>query len=44
MLSETALIKLGWVLGHKEWAKNKEIVKEKMLHNFANELNERLEE
>ena len=27
MLSETALIKLGWVLGHADWAKNKEIVK-----------------
>ena len=43
MLSETALIKLGWVLGHKEWAKNKEIVKKKMLENFAGELNDRLE-
>src|SRR3989344_5018020 len=42
MLSETAFVKLGWVLGHKEWAKSKEIVKEKMLHNFAHELNERL--
>jgi len=44
MLSETALVKLGWVLGHKEWAKNKEAVKEKMLENFAHELSERLEE
>ena len=44
MLSETAFVKLGWVLGHKEWMKSKEIVKEKMLHNFAHELNERLEE
>lgn len=41
MLAETALVKLGWVLGHKEW-KNK--VKEKMLENFAGELNSRLEE
>lgn len=39
MLAETALVKLGWVLGHKEWH-----VKEKMLENFAGELNKRLEE
>ncbi len=44
MLSETALVKLGWVLGHSEWAKNKEIIKEKMLENFSHELNERVEE
>jgi len=44
MLAETALVKLGWVLGHKEWSKNKELVKEKMLENFAGELNKRLEE
>jgi glutamyl-tRNA(Gln) amidotransferase subunit D len=44
MLSETALVKLGWVLGHKEWAKDKEKIKEKMLENFANELNDRIEE
>ncbi|MBU3907294.1 MAG: Glu-tRNA(Gln) amidotransferase subunit GatD [Nanoarchaeota archaeon] len=44
MLAETALIKLGWVLGHKEWAKSKEIVKEKMLENFSHEINDRLEE
>ncbi len=44
MLAETALVKLGWVLGHKDWAKDKEIVKEKMLYNFAHELNDRLEE
>ncbi|MFC1710878.1 Glu-tRNA(Gln) amidotransferase subunit GatD [Nanoarchaeota archaeon] len=43
MLAETALVKLGWVLGHKEWAKNKETVKEKMLYNFAHEFNDRLE-
>ncbi|MFH1787325.1 MAG: Glu-tRNA(Gln) amidotransferase subunit GatD [archaeon] len=41
MLSETALVKLGWILGHKEW-KNK--IKEKMLENIAGELNKRLEE
>ncbi len=43
MLSEVALVKLGWVLGHREWAKNKEKVKEKMLENFSHELNPRLE-
>jgi glutamyl-tRNA(Gln) amidotransferase subunit D len=43
MLAETAFVKLGWVLGHGEWAKDKEIVKEKMLHNFSRELNKRLE-
>ena len=32
MLSETALVKLGWVLGHKKWN-----VKEKMLENTSNE-------
>ncbi len=40
MLSETALVKLGWVLGHPEW---KDKVKEKMLENVAGELNNRLE-
>ena len=44
MLSETALVKLGWVLGHKDWAKNKEKIKEKMLENIAGEISERLEE
>jgi len=44
MLSETAFVKLGWVLGHEEWKKNKKIVKEKMLENIAGELNSRLEE
>ena len=44
MLSETALVKLSWILGHKEWSKTKEEIKEKMLHNFSKELNERLEE
>ncbi len=38
MLSETALVKLGWVLGH-DWD-----VKEKMLENISGELNNRLEE
>ena len=39
MLSETAFIKLGFVLGHYGW---KTKVKEKMLENFAGELNEKL--
>jgi len=39
MLAETALIKLGFVLGHPEWN-----VKEKMLENFSGEFNDRLEE
>lgn len=39
MLGETALVKLGFVLGHYGWKKN---VKEKMLENFAGELNDRL--
>jgi len=44
MLSETAFVKLGWVLGHSEWIKSKEMIKEKMLENFAGEFNKRLEE
>ncbi|VVB82576.1 Glutamyl-tRNA(Gln) amidotransferase subunit D [uncultured archaeon] len=44
MLAETALVKLGWVLGHNEWNKNKKIIKEKMLKNFAGELNNRIDE
>lgn len=41
MMAETAYVKLGWVLGHSAW-KNK--IKEKMLENFAGEINERLQE
>jgi glutamyl-tRNA(Gln) amidotransferase subunit D len=41
MLPETAYVKLGWVLGHKDW-KNK--IKEKMLENFSGEISERLVE
>ncbi len=40
MLAETALVKLGFVLGHYGWKKD---VKEKMLENFAGELSERLQ-
>lgn len=36
MLAETAFVKLGWVLGHRGW---KTTIKEKMLHDFAGELN-----
>jgi len=38
MLAEVALVKLGFVLGHKNWN-----VKEKMLENISGEFNERLE-
>ncbi len=41
MLSETAFVKLGFVLGHHGWKKQ---VKEKMLENFNRELNERIVE
>jgi glutamyl-tRNA(Gln) amidotransferase subunit D len=40
MLAETALVKLGWVLGHYGWKKD---VAKKMLENVAGEINERLE-
>lgn len=43
MLAETAFVKLSWILGHEEWKKDMKIVKEKMLENFAGELNSRLE-
>ncbi len=39
MLPETALVKLGWVLGHKSWIKDKETIKEKMLENVVGEFN-----
>ena len=44
MTSETALVKLGWVLGHADWVKSKVKVKEKMLENMHGEFNKRLEE
>jgi len=40
VLAETALVKLGWVLGHYGW---KSRVKEKMIENIAGELSEKLE-
>jgi glutamyl-tRNA(Gln) amidotransferase subunit D len=39
ILAETALVKLGWVLGHKNCN-----AKEKMLENISREFSERLEE
>ena len=42
MLAETALVKLGWVLGHEDWAKNKESVKKKMLENISHEFSDRI--
>ena len=43
MLSETAFVKLGWVLGHRAWREAGK-VKEKMLENVAGEFNELLSE
>ena len=43
MLPETAYIKLGWLLGHKDLAKDHEKIKQKMLENISGELNPRLE-
>ncbi len=40
MLPETALVKLGWVLGHPKW---KSQIKEKMLENIAGEFNDKIE-
>ncbi len=40
MLPETAFVKLGWVLGHKNW---KDKIKEMMLKNITRELNPRLQ-
>lgn len=38
MLSETAFVKLGWALGHKNW-KARDQIGEKMLENISGELN-----
>jgi glutamyl-tRNA(Gln) amidotransferase subunit D len=43
ILPETAFVKLAWVLGHKDWVRSKEKIKEKLLENFSNEFNERIE-
>ncbi len=42
MLSETAFVKLSWLLGQKILAKSPEKIKEKMLENLAGEFNETL--
>jgi glutamyl-tRNA(Gln) amidotransferase subunit D len=44
MLTETALVKLGWVLGHKTWATDKEKTKQKMLENISNEFSDKIKE
>lgn len=44
MLTETAYVKLGWVLGHEDWASSFDLVKEKMLFNFSREFNPRIRE
>ncbi|MBP7708380.1 Glu-tRNA(Gln) amidotransferase subunit GatD [Candidatus Pacearchaeota archaeon] len=41
MLSETAFVKLGWVLGHPTWLKEKK-VESKMLENISGEFNNKL--
>jgi len=41
ILSETAFVKLGWVLGHKSW-RGSVATKIKMLENINKEFNERL--
>jgi len=41
ILPETALVKLGWVLGHKNW-RGSVATKLKMLENVNNEFNKRL--
>ena len=38
MLSETAFVKMGWVLGHKEWT-SREKFRQKMLENVSGEIN-----
>ena len=42
MLPEAAYVKLGWVLGHKNLANNKERIKEMMLKNISGEFNSRI--
>ena len=41
ILSETAFVKLGWVLGHKMWS-GSVVTKARMLENINGEFNERL--
>jgi len=42
ILPETAFVKLAFVLGHKDWIKQNK-VKEKLLENFSNEFNNKIE-
>jgi glutamyl-tRNA(Gln) amidotransferase subunit D len=42
MLSETAYVKLSWVLAHPSWVRDKDKVKEKMLENITGEFNEKI--
>ena len=42
ILPETAFVKLGWILGHSSWIRDKKI-EQKLLENFAGEFNDRLE-
>ena len=42
MLSETAFVKLSWVLGHPSWARDLKKVRAKMLENVAGEFNEKI--
>lgn len=41
MLSETAFVKLGWVLGHTSWVRDSK-VEQKMLENFSGEFNNKI--
>lgn len=42
MLSETAFVKLGWILGHKAWYYDPAKIKEKMLENISHEFNTKI--
>ncbi len=42
MLPETAYVKLGWILAHKQW-RGSVATKRKMLENISKEFNPRLE-
>lgn len=42
MLSETAFVKLGWILGHKSFYYDNKKIKEKMLENISGEFNDNI--
>ncbi|PIU76087.1 Glu-tRNA(Gln) amidotransferase GatDE subunit D [Candidatus Pacearchaeota archaeon CG06_land_8_20_14_3_00_35_12] len=44
MSAETAFVKLGWLLGQKEYKKNIELAKQKLQENLVGEFNDRLSE